>query len=315
VDDPITQIDPTTGHEVPNLHEQAETELHNTYNYPTGLASAPAEALIQPAEGAPPSSSAAQMNIATPQPTPRAPSEVPVSHGSSDLETTSFVVSGLNQSDASDWWHQASNSPLTGDTPQDKAIHSSAFSVDTRLGGGEHGLLVDIGSLGNLAGDVWVQEVAADCISNGRQPSEVKRVRPLKVSGVGNGSQAATYNCKVPIALEQLDGTCENGLFDTPTVSNSNLPGLLGLTTLTNKRAVIDLTTNQLHFLGPGATNFVFPEGTVSYQLKTSPSGHLMLPCTKYQAFDKQQASGHMKLDHEEVNLHANASASSSTAQ
>jgi len=218
------------------------------------------------------------------------------------LDQTYMIGMPCSSEDAQGWL-EASQSTVLGGSDEPEPVVLQSFNVDTRLGNGEHGLLVDIGSLGNLAGDVWVQEVAADGMRHGRKPSETKRERPLKVSGVGNGSQAATFNCKLPIALEQTDGNCEGGHFDTPTVSNSSLPGLLGLTSLTAKRAVIDLTTNTLHFLGPGEPQWNFPEGTVSYQLKKAPSGHLMLPCSKFGELDKQQAAGKLQLDREEVNL------------
>ena len=44
----------------------------------------------------------------------------------------------------------------------------------------------------------------------------------------------------------------EEGTFTTPTVPSSSLPALLGLKTLMDHRAILDITNMQLHFVGPG---------------------------------------------------------------
>jgi hypothetical protein len=48
------------------------------------------------------------------------------------------------------------------------------------------------------------------------------------------------------------------------------------------QRALLDLTSLQLHFIGPGNLQLDLPAGTDSFQLEVAPSGHLVLPCGNY---------------------------------
>ena len=84
---------------------------------------------------------------------------------------------------------------------------------------------------------------------NGHRPSYSERPRPLEVCGVGNGAQLCHYDCNLPVAI-QPKNTNETNMRDlrVPAVSNSDLPGLLGLTALKKNRAVLDFTTLKLYF-------------------------------------------------------------------
>ena len=161
-----------------------------------------------------------------------------------------------------------------------------AFHIQTRLAGGRPSIIVDPGSVGNLCGDKWAKEVAKLAARNGHRPTYEKRPRPLKVSGVGNGSQECHYDCTLPVALQQANQgqTCV-GNITVPAVHNSDLPGLLGLTALRKNRAVLDFNTLRLHFCGPGECELerALPPGTDSFQLELAPSGHIVLPCCEYQ--------------------------------
>ena len=94
------------------------------------------------------------------------------------------------------------------------------------------------------------------------------------------------------------------GEISMPTVTDSNLPGLLGLTTLRKKRSVIDTTTGKIYMLGPGDCDLLkaMPPGTEVYQCEYAPSGHLILPCAEF-AKGASQASDELIL-HTRVNLH-----------
>ena len=63
------------------------------------------------------------------------------------------------------------------------------YHVETRLPNGKPALLLDIGSVGNLAGDEWVRQQAAMAIRAGLRPEQRKRERPLTVRGVGQGGE------------------------------------------------------------------------------------------------------------------------------
>ena len=117
----------------------------------------------------------------------------------------------------------------------------------------------------------------------GLKPSQEKRPTPLNVMGVGNGAQTCEYDACVPLALERTDGTFVKADYTAPIVENSELPMLMGLDTLREQRAILDLHSLQLHFCGPGDTKLDLPPGSDSFQLELSPSGHLVLPCGRYE--------------------------------
>ena len=125
------------------------------------------------------------------------------------------------------------------------------YHIQTRLADGRPALIIDPGSVGNLCGDKWARELASAAARNGQHPSYERRGRPLRVSGVGSGSQMCEFDCKLPVALRTLNGNATSiGLLTTPTVLGSDLPGLLGLNALRKNRAVLDFQTLTLHFVG-----------------------------------------------------------------
>lgn len=167
-------------------------------------------------------------------------------------------------------------------------VDAPTYHVQTRLADGRPALLIDPGSVGNLCGDGWAKMVAQAAIQNGQQPVYEKRPRPLQVQGVGHGAQSCTHDVKLPIALKKSNGkgtAISAGIITAPSVSNSELPGLLGLTALRKNRAVLDFNTLELYFLGPGDYTLenATPPGTDKFQCELAPSGHLVLPCCEYQ--------------------------------
>ena len=162
-------------------------------------------------------------------------------------------------------------------------VHNQAYHSQTQLLDGRKSLLIDPGSVGNLCGDKWAKEMAQEAARNGRKPSYTKRQRPLKVSGVGNGAQACQYDCMLPVAFRQEEEQQpREGHISIPTVSGSELPGLLGLTALRKNRAILDLHTMKMYFAGPGDYNLLsalpprnrlFPSRDSSFR----PHGHSVL--------------------------------------
>ena len=100
-----------------------------------------------------------------------------------------------DQTQSADW--TASSGAVLGASgaPEQPVYHTS-----TRLLGEHEGLLIDPGSVGNLAGERWARSVAARGLRAGQTSHQVRRQRPLSVSGVGNGSQQADYNVTLPIS-------------------------------------------------------------------------------------------------------------------
>ena len=63
-----------------------------------------------------------------------------------------------------------------------------------------------------------------------------------------------------------------------PVIENSSLPPLLGLKSLTAKRALLDMHSRLLIFPGQGGVEVKCSPGTQLFQLEMSQSGHLLLP-------------------------------------
>ena len=102
---------------------------------------------------------------------------------------------------------------------------------------------------------------------------------------MGNGSQACHFDCQLPVSIRPKDSEEPSvGHLQVPAVTDSELPGLLGLTALRKNRAVLDFTTLRMHFCGPNDYDVekALPEGTDTFQLEVAPSGHLVLPCCEF---------------------------------
>ena len=262
--------------------------------------------------------------------TPRsAPTETTI-ESDIDSQLSCYPLMPLTYQDAEDWSKTPVGTILEAEnkwtTPQ-VADMTQSFHLATRPEDPEmQGLLVDPGSVGNLGGNKWALTIGRQAMNHGRQPREVRRDRPLRVSGVGYGAPEATHNVVLPTCLKRLEGDLVSGTFETPIVGGNNegedseLPGLLGLMSLTNRRGVLDFVNKQLHFLGPGDFDLktALPPGTESFQLITAPSGHLILPCTHYAEFDEKQKHGNLTLDPSTVSLmtqtHAPSGSSSASA-
>ena len=91
-----------------------------------------------------------------------------------------------------------------------------------------------------------------------------------------------------PMAMRRLDGSHSRGTFQVAVVGNSDLPGLLGVQSMWNRRAILDMNTFRPHARGPGDYNLddVLPPGTKSFQCAFAPSGQMVLPCRKYAGVD-----------------------------
>jgi hypothetical protein len=126
---------------------------------------------------------------------------------------------------------------------------AAAISHDpTRLADGRLSMIIDPGSVSNLCGSRWAQDMAENAFSQDRRPTYELRPRPLKIGGVGTGEQVCYHDKRLPVALRTTNGSkiVEGEIF-TPVVDSSNLPGLLGLNALRRNRAVLDFNTLQLH--------------------------------------------------------------------
>ena len=169
-----------------------------------------------------------------------------------------FVVVPSSFSDANDWvvgqtgfGSEAATGDRTGDG---SSFAPRIYHAETRLPNGKPALLLDIGSVGNLAGDEWVRLQAAAALRAGLRPAQRRRERPLTVRGVGQGGEKCTYNCILPVTLLNSVGRSVTGTFDAPTVPRSQLPALLGLNAARESRMIIDMTQNLFFWQVPGIT-------------------------------------------------------------
>ena len=180
----------------------------------------------------------------------------------------------------SDTFHDSNINMNQDHTPQ------RSGNNETSLSDGKVALLVDIGSVGDIAGDRWLASLT-QAFSNAGCPlddiEQIRREKALNVSGVGSGSQVCNYNTQIPVAIPTQEGTLR-AMLKVPTMPDSDLPGILGLQSLRNARSIIDTETNKLYMLGPGEYDLMkaMPPGTSVVQLEESPSGHLMMPCDRY---------------------------------
>eukprot|EP00435_Cladocopium_sp_Y103_P057491 s245_g19.t2 len=183
------------------------------------------------------------------------------------------------QEGAFPWWPIPETEQQRTDaaTDQERSFHASV-----RCTNGDLGLLVDPGSYGNLVGSEWLREAQTTLQDKGIDSEVRPRETPLRVGGVGKGSQECTQNATIPLAMTRSDGSIKGGTFTAPVIESSNAPALLGLKSLTQHRAVLDLVNGQLHLLGEGECRLEFPAGTESYTLERAPTGHLLLPFQQY---------------------------------
>lgn len=181
------------------------------------------------------------------------------------------------QHSAFPWW------PVP-DLPKDEqaAEEGQAYHATVRRANGELGLLVDPGSYGNLVGSGWVEEARQALQGLGADVSTRPRSTPLRVGGVGRGAQTCNSDAMLPIALPRADGGVQAGTFTAPIIEGSSAPALLGLRSLTEHRAILDMCSCQLHLLGPGETRLELTPGTETFNLERAPTGHLLLPFQEY---------------------------------
>ena len=101
---------------------------------------------------------------------------------------------------------------------------------------------------------------------------------PLNVSGVGKDSQQAREAMTVDFQFMGQNDEVIQASYCASVIENSNLPPLLGLKSLTAKRALLDMHSRLLIFPGQGGVEVKCSPGTQLFQLEMSQSGHLLLP-------------------------------------
>ena len=197
------------------------------------------------------------------------------------MSDISSVVFASPEADTTDWQLFA---PWWPGTPK-----AGVFSSSVELSDGRLALLIDTGACGNLQGEVWARKAASQARAAGHTPRERKLASPMVVNGVGAGSQRASWQATIPTALTRSDGSIGMTEYTAPVIEGADLPPLLGIRSLKDNRVVLDLVRNQMIVCGPGDCKIEPPPGSETYQLETTPSGHIVLPISAYEKHRAQK--------------------------
>jgi hypothetical protein len=135
--------------------------------------------------------------------------------------------------------------------------------------------------------------MAEKAIKSGNIVSQGKLPKPMKVAGVGNGTNKAEWEVKVPIALTDFEGNVTLNEYQVPVVSDEGreLPALLGLQSMARQNAVLEMNPGNEHLTlpGPGGYSINWSPGSVRFKLEQAPSGHLILPCDEFMKVSKHK--------------------------
>ena len=183
-----------------------------------------------------------------------------------------------------------------GDTPGIEAasVHLKQPGK-TFMEDGGNSVLIDVGSNINIIGSNTSEKFVNAAAAAGRTTSFVTRPR-LNINGVGSGSAPADTAGTYDIACN-YQGRTQHDTFKANVVTGSgkDLPAILGLDSMQEKRAILILEKGEekLVLPGPDPVRIHWPAGTKVLPLEKLPSGHLAMRCDKYaQASAGQPASG-----------------------
>ena len=93
--------------------------------------------------------------------------------------------------------------------------------------------------------------------NHSRNTIRTARKKQLGVMGVRKGSQSCSHDHVYPWALKETSSGDRPAdfyeeVFETPIVPGNNAPAILGLETMTDQRALLDLVINRLYLAGLG---------------------------------------------------------------
>ena len=258
-----------TSFECPNCRIQ--TEVDHSWQFPnlTETSQQTPEELPLPSES---QSAAADPAVTTPVPSERG------SEFDGEWQTPEGVESSFP------WW------PVPAHDESAKEEVPSYLSTTVRLADGNLGLLIDPGSYGNLCGQAWAEEAAKRAREQGYTAEFTSRKNPLTVGGVGKGSQTCTQDVLLPAVMERSDGSVQVGTYNAPVIQGSATPALLGLKSLREHRALLDISSGMLHLCAPGEVQLTLPPGSESFPLSSAPTGHFLLPFQDYARYTSASA-------------------------
>jgi hypothetical protein len=160
------------------------------------------------------------------------------------------------------------------------------YHVRTRIPGRE-GLLVDVGAVENVVGDAWVKRVSDILKLHNKKVQTMPMEKLMTLQGVGSGNSICNHKVVVPIKL----ASGQEGTFSAPVITGSDIPALLGLRSLREKRCLIDVCQRKLIQVGEGGYQLTLSPGSVCHELEIAPSGHLILPVAEWNSSANSEAS------------------------
>ena len=188
-------------------------------------------------------------------------------------------------------------------TDQKAYAVSEAFAVRTTSGKPGCCLLIDTGSPNDLMGEEFHKDITRICRIRGvTAPQKRKRNVPLRVGGIGNGSQQADVDAKFSIGINQRfdkHSSCPKfAEFAGPVLPQTDVPGIIGQRSLRENRVILDCYNLRMYTIGPGSAKTELPPGSEMYDLQESKEGHLMLPCDQFPDPRMKPTPGPMKSFH-----------------
>ena len=165
------------------------------------------------------------------------------------------------------WWP-------AGGPPLSQTSSAAGSRSSTQLPGGQISLIVDTGAWTNLLGADLASKLILRASGAGYSPMMQPLARPLDVQGIGSGAQQCTQELVTPVAITDSRGRAQVHRLTAPVVrgcQGRTLPGLLGLRSMEQLGAVLDLSQGVLSMRG------------VTFPLRKAPSDHLVLVIDDYE--------------------------------
>ena len=153
-------------------------------------------------------------------------------------------------------------------------------------------LLPDTGAVDGLCGDQWAIHAGRWAKSKGHDVIVDKLDQTKTVSGVGTGSQTCVDRLNLPIGIEDVNGNHHYNKYRAAVVSNSHIPGLMGIQSLARMNAVIRCRTGEIWFLGKEGCEIKPCENHVHIQMKKNRTGHWCIPIGRFSEAMKVMGKG-----------------------
>ena len=104
----------------------------------------------------------------------------------------------------------------------------------------------------------------------------------MTVGGIGKDASSCQRSAHIPIGIELSDGTREHGVYNSPEIPASDVPGIWGLRGMQKRRVLVDTGSNTVIIPGSEGFEVMLSPGSQVLRCVMSRSGHMLIPCTNY---------------------------------